>query len=382
MENEILLVDKPEGMSSFGVVARVRRKLSEQAGMVSVQRRDGTTVQKRKKVKVGHTGTLDPFATGLLILLIGKGTKKANEFLKLDKEYVATACLGSISTTGDYEGERLELVASSSLTDALLSRRTISTSSSVAPVASNKLTTSGLSPGVGPDDADAVSDMVVNSSVAPVASNKLTTSGLSGDMDINQESTYLALNEDVDNFTVSSYSSSVSNDVDANIETDNFATSSSLTGNAKKEKMRDGAVDELTDERFAVAMPEQLATKIPNKMAVEKCVQNLVGENWQRVPNYSAVKINGQRAYKLAREGKQVEMPVRRVQIYEMEVLDYEWPVLKFRCKVSSGTYIRTLAEDIGKALGTGAYLTALRRTQVGNYRIEDAQTLQGLGIE
>ena len=90
MNNDILLVDKPAGMSSFGVVARVRRILSEQAG---------------KKIKVGHTGTLDPFATGLLVLLIGKGTKRANEFLKLDKRYEATICLGKVSTTGDIEGE-------------------------------------------------------------------------------------------------------------------------------------------------------------------------------------------------------------------------------------------------------------------------------------
>ena len=69
MDKEILLIDKPEGVTSFGVVARVRRVLSEKVG---------------KKVKVGHTGTLDPFGTGLLILLVGKGTKRSNEFLKLD----------------------------------------------------------------------------------------------------------------------------------------------------------------------------------------------------------------------------------------------------------------------------------------------------------
>ena len=85
MNEEILLVDKPEGMSSFGVVARVRRKLSGEAGMVTVKGKDGVLREKRKKVKVGHTRTLDPFATGLLVLLVGKGTKRANEFLKLYK---------------------------------------------------------------------------------------------------------------------------------------------------------------------------------------------------------------------------------------------------------------------------------------------------------
>lgn len=231
IKGDVILVDKPAGMSSFGVVARVRRKLSEQAGMIEVVGKDGVRRQKRRKVKVGHTGTLDPFATGLLILLAGKETKKANDFLKLDKEYVATVRLGAVSTTGDPEG----------------------------------------------------------------------------------------------------------------------------------------------------TITEQDVAQKPNKVAVEKCVQNLVGENWQQVPQFSAVKINGQRAYKLAREGKAVEMPVRKVQIYEIELLEYEWPDLKIRCKVSSGTYVRALGEDIGKALGTGAYVTELRRTQVGNYRIEQAKTLEEL---
>ena len=231
-DKEILLVDKPAGVSSFGVVARVRRRLSEEAGYVEVVGKDGVARQKRKKVKVGHTGTLDPFATGLLILLVGKGTKRANEFLKLDKEYIATLRLGANSTTGDPEGE----------------------------------------------------------------------------------------------------------------------------------------------------ITEHEICEIPNKEAVEKCVEKLVGENSQRVPAYSAVKINGQRAYKLAREGKQVEMPVRKVKIYKIEILSYEWPELKIRCKVSSGTYIRALAEDIGKALGTGAYLTELRRTQVGDYRVEGARLIDEIG--
>lgn len=234
MNEEILLVDKPEGISSFGVVARVRRKLSEEAGMVSVKGKDGVVREKRKKVKVGHTGTLDPFATGLLVLLIGKGTKRANEFLKLDKEYIATVRLGATSTTGDPEGE-----------------------------------------------VTAVRDVRVSS-----------------------------------------------------------------------------------------------------RADVEKAVEKFVGETEQRVPSYSAVKINGERAYKLARAGKEVEMPVRKVRIDEIEILDYKWPDLTIRCQVSSGTYIRALGEDIGKELGVGGYLTALRRTQVGEWRIEEAKRLEELGID
>ncbi len=234
-EDEIILVDKPAGISSFGVVARVRRQLSEKAGMVWVKGKDGIVREKRKKVKVGHTGTLDPFATGLLILLVGKGTKHANEFLKQDKEYIAKIRLGYVSTTGDLEGEITPYWAESEM-------------------------------------------------------------------------------------------------------------------------------------------------KIPTRAEVERVVNNFVGEIEQRVPNYSAVKINGQRAYKLAREGKQVEMPVRKVKIYEIEILKYEWPELVIRCEVSSGTYIRALGEDIGKALGVGGYLTALRRTKIADYRVEDVMARYDLG--
>lgn len=234
MDDEILLVDKPAGMSSFGVVAKVRRKLSERAGTVEVKGKDGVVRQKRKKVKVGHTGTLDPFATGLLILLVGKGTKRANEFLKLDKEYEATIRLGEVSSTGDVEGEIRKY---------------------------------------------------------------------SGD----------------------------------------------------GEGCRQGGLT------------------VPSRSRVEEVVAGFVGEIEQTVPAYSAVKINGQRAYKLAREGKKVEMPRRKVKVYGIEILRYEWPELVIRCEVSSGTYIRALGEDIGEALGVGGYLTALRRTKVGGYRVEDA---------
>ena len=247
MNDEILLVDKPEGISSFGVVARVRRKLSEEAGMVSVKGKDGVVREKRKKVKVGHTGTLDPFATGLLVLLIGKGTKRANEFLKLDKKYIATVRLGATSTTGDPEGEVTVLVDSSRVSE---------------------------------DDESGVRDV-----------------------------------------------------------------------------------------------------RVPSRADVEKAVEKFVGETEQRVPSYSAVKINGERAYKLARAGKEVEMPTRKVRIDEIEILDYKWPDLTIRCQVSSGTYIRALGEDIGKELGVGGYLTALRRTQVGEWRIEGAKRLGELGI-
>ncbi len=215
MENtfeETILIDKPAGMSSFGVVARVRRKLRDREG---------------KKVKVGHTGTLDPFATGLLIILAGKATKKSDEFLKKDKEYEATVFLGKNSTTGDIEGEIVD-----------------------------------------------VSD------------------------------------------------------------------------------------------------------KIPTEEEVRKACEKFVGEIEQTVPVFSAVKINGERAYKLARKGKEIEMPTRKVEIYSLDVLSYNYPELKIRTHVSSGTYIRTLGEDIGRTLETGAYLTALRRTKIADFDVKDATKL------
>lgn len=212
-KEDIILIDKPAGLSSFGVVARVRRRLSEQAG---------------KKIKVGHTGTLDPFATGLLILLVNKATKLSNQFLKLDKWYEATICLGKTSTTGDPEGEIIE----------------------------------------------------------------------------------------------------------------------------------------------------QNTEKVPTLEEVKTVVNQFVGQITQTVPTFSAVKINGQRAYQLARRGEEVVMPTRQIEIYSLEILSYNYPELIIRTHVSSGTYIRTLGEDIGKALGVGAYLTSLRRTQVGDYQIKNAVKL------
>lgn len=212
--DEIIFVDKPAGMTSFGAVARVRRILSEQAG---------------KKVKVGHTGTLDPFATGLLILMAGKATKKAMEFTKLDKVYEATIRLGATSSTGDPEGEIV-----------------------------------------------------------------------------------------VKNTTI-----------------------------------------EFSREQ------------------IEDTLKQFVGKIEQRPPAFSAIKIDGQRAYKLARAGKEVEMPTRTVEIFSIDLLDYAAPYLKIRTHVSSGTYIRTLAEDIGQALGCGAYCTELRRTKIAEYDINNLKLFE-----
>lgn len=216
--DDILLIDKPATMTSFGVVARVRRVLSEQEG---------------KRVKVGHTGTLDPFATGLMIVVTGKRTRDAERFSKLEKVYEAEIVLGQTSTTGDPEGE-----------------------------------------------LSAVSD------------------------------------------------------------------------------------------------------RRPTQEEIEQATNSFIGEITQKPPIYSAIKINGRRAYDLARKGEIPEMPLRSVTVFSLDILEYTYPSLRIRTHVSSGTYIRTLAEDIGAVLTTGAYCRQLRRTQVGEWSLEQASTLQDLGID
>lgn len=216
--DQVILIDKPTAMTSFGVVARIRRVLTNQVG---------------KRVKVGHCGTLDPFATGLLILVTGKETKRAMEYTKLDKVYEATFRLGETSSTGDPEGEKTK-----------------------------------------------VSDVV------------------------------------------------------------------------------------------------------PGIEEIQTTIQRFVGEVEQRPPIFSAIKVNGQRAYKLARKGEEVEIPTRMITIHSIELLDYTYPELTIRTHVSSGTYIRTLGVDIGAALGTGAYCSQLRRTKIGDWSIEDARTLSTFGIK
>lgn len=215
--DEIILIDKPSGMTSFGVVARLRRVLSQRAG---------------RKVKVGHTGTLDPFATGLMILVTGKKCREAMTFTKLDKWYEAEIHLGKNSSTGDPEGE------------------------------------------------------------------------------ITNVSDWQPTREDVSSVT-----------------------------------------------------------------------QKFIGKIMQRPPIFSAIKVNGQRAYRLARGGKEIKIPERQVEVFSLEIVAYAYPKLVVRVHVSSGTYIRSLAADIGRALGTGAYCRQLRRTRIAQYDVDQAKTLADFGI-
>ncbi len=214
----ILLIDKPAGWTSFDVVNKVRRLIATEQG------------KKPKQVKVGHSGTLDPLATGLLVILVGSYCKRAQEFSKLDKIYEVTMRLGKTSTTGDDEG-----------------------------------------------DKTSVSD------------------------------------------------------------------------------------------------------RVPTPAEITAALHKFRGEIMQVPPIYSAIKVNGQRAYKLAREGKEVQLEPRSVTIYAIRLDDYKYPDIRFTASVSSGTYIRSLAEDVGDVLKTGAYMADLRRSQVGDWQIVDAAQMEGL---
>lgn len=213
-----LLVDKPKNWTSFDVVAKVR----------GILRASGVP-----KPKVGHTGTLDPLATGLVIIVMGSYCKRAEEFSKMDKTYATVAHLGATSTTGDEEGEK-----------------------------------------------------------TPVGTQK------------------------------------------------------------------------------------------PSTEAVEAAVAQFTGEISQVPPVFSAIKVHGKRAYQLARAGKEVKIEPRTVQIHGFTEVNYHYPQLMFTVDVSSGTYIRTLVEDIGEALGTGAYTADLRRLTVGEYSVADAVPVDNLSAE
>lgn len=117
----------------------------------------------------------------------------------------------------------------------------------------------------------------------------------------------------------------------------------------------------------------------PTLAQIKSALEGLTGEILQTPPIYSALKVGGQRAYKLARAGKPVVMTPRPVTVYSWEDIEYTYPNLTARVNVSSGTYIRSLARSLGVELGTGAYLSALQRTQIGEYSLSEATSLEGL---
>jgi tRNA pseudouridine55 synthase len=130
--------------------------------------------------------------------------------------------------------------------------------------------------------------------------------------------------------------------------------------------------DDLEGERQEVSVSDA-----PSRDAIVEACRGFVGEVQQTPPAYSAIHINGERAYKLARKGEAVEMPTKTVRIDSIEVLSYAWPMLTLSIECGRGTYIRSLGRDIGKKLGTGGHLASLRRTAVGEYTIEKAHPIE-----
>lgn len=112
----------------------------------------------------------------------------------------------------------------------------------------------------------------------------------------------------------------------------------------------------------------------PTKAQIIKSLKQFTGEIQQTPPAYSAIKINGQRAYKLARKGEKTEIPRRKITVSRLELIDYKYPFVSLRADVSSGTYIRSLARDIGKDLLTGAYCTQIVRTRIGEFDLATAE--------
>ncbi len=217
VDGATLLVDKPHGWTSFDVVNKIRISLRHSLGL--------------KNIKVGHAGTLDPMATGLLIICTGKSTKKLSEYQDQAKEYVGTLVLGATTPSYDAESE--------------------------------------------PD-------------------------------------AYFP-------------------------------------------------IEHITQE------------------AIEAARVSFLGDLEQLPPMFSAIKVDGQPLYKKARQGITVEVKPRPVKIYDFDITRVEIPLVDFRVKCSKGTYIRSLAFDMGKKLGSGAYLTALRRTKIGAYNVENAWNLDAL---
>ncbi|HSE68804.1 MAG TPA: tRNA pseudouridine(55) synthase TruB [Gemmatimonadales bacterium] len=216
-------MDKPVGPTSHDVVTRVRRALRMKA--------------------VGHTGTLDPFASGLLVILLGRATRLAQFVERHDKTYLATAKLGVRTTTDDLTGEVL--------------------------------------------------------SPPPLHEAERGVGG-----------------------------------------------------------------------------------EVPSRTAVEAALHDFLGPQKQRPPAFSARKIGGERSYRLARRGVALELAESDVMVHELELVEFRYPDLVFRTRVSAGTYVRALARDIGETLGTGAHLTALRREAIGTLRVELALSLDVLNTE
>lgn len=134
-----------------------------------------------------------------------------------------------------------------------------------------------------------------------------------------------------------------------------------------------------TDTYDAEGKQKKVSSQKPDFAQIEAVLKTFKGEVDQVPPIYSALKINGKKAYELARKGEDIKMKSRKVNIFDIVLIDYNYPNLTFDVDCSSGTYIRSLAHDIGKKLKTGAYLNKLLRTKVGHFLIKDSVKLEDL---
>lgn len=137
-------------------------------------------------------------------------------------------------------------------------------------------------------------------------------------------------------------------------------------------------------ESFDTEKPEILHTDISHLSheKITECIQTFIGEIEQAPPIFSAIKIDGERAYNIARSGETVEMKKRKTTIHYIENIEIEMPLVRFTVGCSKGTYIRSLAHDIGQKLEVGAYLTKLRRTKIGDFNVENAMKIEDLSAE
>lgn len=134
-----------------------------------------------------------------------------------------------------------------------------------------------------------------------------------------------------------------------------------------------------TDDAEGVVISKSKGVLPPSESEIRDLIETFKGKQEQIPPIYSAIKMKGKKAYIEARKGKQIKMKARKIEIYSIKLLDYKYPFLNIYVEVSSGTYVRALARDIGKKLGCGAYLNNLVRTVVGEYSIENAVKLDYL---
>jgi tRNA pseudouridine55 synthase len=134
-----------------------------------------------------------------------------------------------------------------------------------------------------------------------------------------------------------------------------------------------------TDDSEGVVMAKAKGVLPPSENEIRLILLSFLGQQKQKPPAYSALKIKGKKAYQLSRKGKEVKLKPRKITIYFIKLTDYKYPILKLETMVSSGTYIRALARDIGKQLSCGAYLKELRREKIGNYSVEKAIKLENL---